>query len=337
MSYPNQYPYHEGGYSSMPTTPRTPYPWDLQEQDPSANFHQQQDPQQQQQQLQQPQPQEIYDQPAPPPPNPPLLMIQLEERPPVVTSQRRSSEDSASHERPEGQYKPRIRVDTTSPLSATGSSAGPTRAEPTARGYHPYRRPQSGHGDAAAPASGSRRRDESHVRFAGQGQPQGSMSAPSAPSRITSLGSTIGSTSSPLANATRSFTPQPQLRPDAPTSATRRFLIRADVHYDGDANMLTAHLELPGLTRRDLSITLSTCAFNRVRQVVVAGRSKPTLSEAGYAIKERKYGDFSRTFAVPPETKPEDVSAELQDGLLVLKISLGPPAESEDAQEIAIL
>lgn len=109
--------------------------------------------------------------------------------------------------------------------------------------------------------------------------------------------------SSPLANTTRSFTPQPHHRSDAPAAATRRFLIRADVHYDGEANMLTAHLELPGLTRRDLSITLSTCVYNRVRQIVVAGRSKPTLSEAGYAIKERKYGDFSRTLAVPPETK----------------------------------
>lgn len=102
--------------------------------------------------------------------------------------------------------------------------------------------------------------------------------------------------SSPLANATRSFTPQ---QPEP----SRRYIIRADVHYDAESKVLTAHLELPGLTKRDLSITLSTCVYNRVRQVVVAGRSKPALSEAGYAIKERKYGEFSRTFAVPPETK----------------------------------
>lgn len=135
----------------------------------------------------------------------------------------------------------------------------------------------------------------------------------------------------------------------------RRFIIRADVHYDADNKLLTVQLELPGLKKRDLSITLSTCVYNRVRQVVIAGRSKPMLPETGYTIRERKFGEFSRTFAVPPETsvrlpihlkaletdcmhcyQSEDVSAEMQDGLLVLKISMGPPADSEDSQEIAI-
>jgi HSP20 family molecular chaperone IbpA len=101
--------------------------------------------------------------------------------------------------------------------------------------------------------------------------------------------------SSPLVGAGRTITPQ--------QDSLRRFIIRADVHYDADSKLLTAHLELPGLKKRDLSITLSTCLYNRVRQIVIAGRSKPMLPETGYAIKERKFGEFSRTFAVPPETK----------------------------------
>lgn len=102
-----------------------------------------------------------------------------------------------------GEYnKPRIQVDTSRPSTSagpasaggggSGSGSGPLRVSPTARGqaqFHPYRRPQSG--------AGRSRRDntEQHVRFAGEGQPQGSMSAPSpAPSsRIVSLGSTTGS------------------------------------------------------------------------------------------------------------------------------------------------
>jgi len=106
--------------------------------------------------------------------------------------------------------------------------------------------------------------------------------------------------SSPLAGAVRTFTPQ--------QDSLRRFIIRADVHYDAESKLLTAHLELPGLKKRDLSITLSTCVYNRVRQVVIAGRSKPMLPEVGYAIRERKFGEFSRTFAVPPETKVRKAS-----------------------------
>ena len=84
---------------------------------------------------------------------------------------------------------------------------------------------------------------------------------------------------------------------------TRRYIIRADVHYDGEQRVLTASLELPGLTRRDLSITLSTCLYNRVRQLVVVGRSKRPMPEAGYPIKERRVGEFTRSFCVPPDTK----------------------------------
>ena len=217
----------------------------------------------------------------------------------------------------EGRVEPRIHVDTSRPSTSSGVSAGsgsgPVRVSPTARGqaqFHPYRRPQSS-------AGRSRRDTEQHVRFVGEGQPQGPMSAPSAPSapsRIVSLGATIGSmrcaypivltysvpptylvaSSSPVASVARSFTPQQDIR---------RFIIRTDVHYDAETKLLTAHLELPGLKQRDLSITLSTCVYNRVRQVVVAGRSKRTLPEAGYALRERKFGEFSRTFAVPPETR----------------------------------
>jgi HSP20 family molecular chaperone IbpA len=121
--------------------------------------------------------------------------------------------------------------------------------------------------------------------------------------------------SSPLAGAGRTFTPQ--------LESLRRFIIRADVHYDAESKLLTAHLELPGLKKRDLSITLSTCLYNRVRQVVIAGRSKPTLPETGYAIKERKFGEFSRTFAVPPETKVRLLTRTLLLGLTHLLSTVG--------------
>ncbi|KAF7975684.1 hypothetical protein HWV62_8791 [Athelia sp. TMB] len=308
MSYPS-YPYHEGGYSSMPTTPRTPYPWDLQEQDTSPYQQQPQDQQQQppqdqhqqepQQQMQMQPPQDAYDPPAPP--HPPLQMIQLEERPPPAA--RRAS---AEHERPDGPHahKPRIRVDTRA-------------TSPAAKGFHPYRRPADG-------GSGSAR--QAHVRFAA-GQPQGSMSAPSVPGPSrTSLGST--STSSPLA---RSFTPLPPS--PAPAAPAHKLLIRTDIAYA--AGTLTAHLELPGLARGDVRVALGTCAYNRVRQLVVSGRALPPSSADACVVRERRYGEFRRVLAVPPDTKPGDVEAEMAHGVLVLRIAVGPPAEAPE-EEIAV-
>lgn len=238
----------------------------------------------------------------------------------LISAQSRSSSRSRLEGRlaegRAGEYKPRIQVDTSrpstsaGPASASGSGSGPVRVSPTARGhaqFHPYRRPQSG-------AGRSRRDTEQHVRFAGEGQPQGLMSAPSATpsSRIVSLGSTIGSMRCalqlvftwPVPQHIRCFIGSSPIASAIPQQErTRRFIIRTDVHYDVETKVLTAHLELPGLKQRDLSITLSTCWYNRVRQVVVAGRSKPVLPDAGYAIRERKFGEFQRTFVVPPETK----------------------------------
>ena len=82
----------------------------------------------------------------------------------------------------------------------------------------------------------------------------------------------------------------------------RRFIIRTDVHYDAESKVITAMLELPGLKKTDMSIKLSTCLYNRVKQVTIAGKSNPVFPEDGYTVRERKFGEFNRTLAVPPDT-----------------------------------
>lgn len=247
----------------------------------------------------------------------------------------------------------------------------------------------------------------------------------------------------------------------------QRYIIRTDVSYDRHHNMLTAVMELPGVKKgsSDLSVVLSTCIFNRVKQVTVSGIVRPvaptfagavftgsgsasatTTAAAGAGsgsaaasasaapasaagasgssggggagssalqtvagaaggseeasaaqlnVRERKYGEFTRTFAVPSETKvrhnsssflpflscfsslsfvsfsslvsrffifsslfsfarpdgpnstvslifsflsdqPEDLDALLEDGLLILQIRCGKPAESDDRQVISV-
>nr|VWO95779.1 Xyloglucan-specific endo-beta-1,4-glucanase 1 (EC (Glycoside hydrolase family 12 protein XEG1) (GH12 protein XEG1) [Ganoderma boninense] len=116
----------------------------------------------------------------------------------------------------------------------------------------------------------------------------------------------------------------------------RRYGIRADVHFSTEENVITAMFELPGVKRTDLRITMSVCPFSRVRQVTVAGVSRGTLPVQGHQVRERKFGEFFRTLAVPPETKPEDVSVLLEDGILTLKIPGGAPAHMEQPQDIPI-
>ncbi|KAI0336706.1 hypothetical protein GY45DRAFT_1315313 [Cubamyces sp. BRFM 1775] len=122
-----------------------------------------------------------------------------------------------------------------------------------------------------------------------------------------------------------------------PAEPMRRYSIRADIHYNTGDNLIIAIFELPGVKRSDLHITMSVCPFSRVRQINIAGVARPILPLLGQGVRERKYGQFARTLPVPPETKPEDVKASLEDGILTLTIPGGAPAQVEPTQEISIL
>ncbi|KAH8101889.1 hypothetical protein BXZ70DRAFT_1007128 [Cristinia sonorae] len=117
----------------------------------------------------------------------------------------------------------------------------------------------------------------------------------------------------------------------------KHYSIRTDVHYDAFTNQMTAMLELPGLKKSDLKISMSVCPYSRVRQVTISGRSFPRFADSGYTVKERRFGAFSRTVVVPPDTKPGDVEAIMEDGILLLRVPGGSPAQHEYQQEIAIL
>ncbi|KAJ3487497.1 hypothetical protein NLI96_g3491 [Meripilus lineatus] len=125
--------------------------------------------------------------------------------------------------------------------------------------------------------------------------------------------------------------------PTNPTARSGRFTIRTDVHYDIVTNIMTAMMELPGLKKSDLKVTMSRCPFSCVRQLTISGRSRPVLPIAGHTVQERKFGEFSRTIVVPLETKPSDIKITMEDGILTVSVPGGTPAQQEDPQEITIL
>ncbi|KAF5367484.1 hypothetical protein D9758_003726 [Tetrapyrgos nigripes] len=180
---------------------------------------------------------------------------------------------------------------------------------------------------------------------------------------------------------------QTQITPPAQAPAIparrQRFVPRSDVQYDPRTNVLTACLEMPGVRKDDLRVTLSTCLFNRVKQVVIQGLSQPVfppataqsqqgfsgasalsahtsatpavgvghgagtvpgglaapherIEAANFSIRERKYGEFSRTFPVPSDTKPEDVQAVMEDGILTVRVACGIPALNSETYIIPI-
>ncbi|KAJ7215310.1 hypothetical protein B0H12DRAFT_1154684 [Mycena haematopus] len=188
-------------------------------------------------------------------------------------------------------------------LPIGGAAVRSTASASRAHRHHPYPRPSS--------ASG--RRDvevHHHVRFASQANtPQGSAAHSPASARQTfasgpseyqppQQGSSPSFASTSFGDAFAPYAPQQE----TPATSDRKYMIRTDTYYDPGTRVLTALLELPGMKKGDLRITLATTLFNRVRQVTVNGHSKPPFS-ASSTHRERKYGRFARAFHVPVDTK----------------------------------
>ncbi|KAI0313163.1 hypothetical protein OF83DRAFT_1065961 [Amylostereum chailletii] len=125
---------------------------------------------------------------------------------------------------------------------------------------------------------------------------------------------------------------------------TKQFSIRTDVHFSSISNTMTALLELPGVKKTDLNVNLIIDSFTKVKQVVVSGKTTTSFSEYGQEerdghskiTRERKFGDFVRRYNVPFETKASDVYIDLQDGILTMRVLLGPPLPINPPQAILI-
>ncbi|EEB98407.1 hypothetical protein MPER_02087, partial [Moniliophthora perniciosa FA553] len=87
-----------------------------------------------------------------------------------------------------------------------------------------------------------------------------------------------------------------------------------DLHENAEKNVVTATFELPGLKKEDVQIDVQD------GRLTIAGESK--ISEEhekdGYAIRERRFGKFSRTLRLPQGVKEEEIKASLDNGVLTV-------------------
>lgn len=76
-----------------------------------------------------------------------------------------------------------------------------------------------------------------------------------------------------------------------------------DLHENSDANTVTATFEFPGLKKEDVSIDVHN------GRMTVTGESKISSEheQEGYAVRERRYGKFSRTLQLPQGVKVSDI------------------------------
>ncbi|KAF8840836.1 small heat shock protein [Paxillus ammoniavirescens] len=99
------------------------------------------------------------------------------------------------------------------------------------------------------------------------------------------------------------------------------FRPRMDLHEDPESNTVSAIFDLPGLKQEDVRVDIHS------DRLTVSGEKKvdQQRDEAGYSVRERSYGKFTRTLILPQGTKPEDVKAKMESGVLTVTFPKAQP------------
>ncbi|MBN2342827.1 MAG: Hsp20/alpha crystallin family protein [Deltaproteobacteria bacterium] len=92
--------------------------------------------------------------------------------------------------------------------------------------------------------------------------------------------------------------------------------------FSDDGESLVVKAEVPGMSEKDLDITLEGTALS------IRGKREDALME-GYTVhrKERGTYEFSRSFTLPCKVDGDKVKAALKDGVLVLTLPKLPDAK----------
>ncbi|KAL0946915.1 hypothetical protein HGRIS_013076 [Hohenbuehelia grisea] len=96
---------------------------------------------------------------------------------------------------------------------------------------------------------------------------------------------------------------------------------RMDVHEDAASNTVTASFEFPGLKKEDVSIDV----HNGRLTVSAQSNASSEREEGGYAVRERRFGKFSRTLQLPQGVKDEEIKASMEHGVLTVTFPKSAP------------
>lgn len=100
-----------------------------------------------------------------------------------------------------------------------------------------------------------------------------------------------------------------------------------DMFENDDSLVIKA--ELAGLNKDDIDVHIEN------GQLRLSGerKSENEVDEDRYYRRERTYGKFVRTFALPAEVDPDKIEAEFKDGILKVEI---PKPEGKKPKQITV-
>ncbi|KIY45742.1 HSP20-like chaperone [Fistulina hepatica ATCC 64428] len=106
--------------------------------------------------------------------------------------------------------------------------------------------------------------------------------------------------------------------------APRALKPRMDLHEDSDKNLVTATFEFPGVPKEDVHIDVVN------GRMIISAETKldEEREESGYAVRERRYGKWSRTLQLPNGIKEDSIKASMENGVLAVTFPKSTPEEA---------
>lgn len=98
-----------------------------------------------------------------------------------------------------------------------------------------------------------------------------------------------------------------------------------------DGNDVVVNVELPGLKKEEVEVTLSEDTLT------ISGEKKKEkkIEKKDYYRMERSYGSFARSISLPPGVRTEKARAQFRDGVLEIRIP-GSEETGKKAKRVTI-
>ena len=106
-------------------------------------------------------------------------------------------------------------------------------------------------------------------------------------------------------------------------------MMKTDIKENKDNYQL--FIELPEVKKEDTKITLQNGYLK-----VAASLNKEDENDEDYIVRERSYGEWSRSYYVGDTVKLEDISAKLDSGVLTVNIKKRSEKEIEKEHTVLI-
>jgi HSP20 family protein len=111
------------------------------------------------------------------------------------------------------------------------------------------------------------------------------------------------------------------------TRPLAEFELMVDVAEEENAYIVKA--AMPGVKPEDMEVTFQ----NNVLILKGEAKADKEIEEANYHLRERRYGSFMRSLALPAGVRAELIEASHEDGVLTIRL---PKMEEDKPKKIAV-